>query len=272
MLFRIEHLCVSYSGIPALSDINLDIDQGEFVGLVGASGSGKSTLAKACVGLLSPSGRIDSGTIAFKDRNLVGAPASKMREVRGAHIGFVFQNPGTSFSPIRRLDVQYNEAMAAHGKTDTKENERLLLDTFAKLGLSGGKRILQSYPFELSGGMAQRVAIAFAIALRPELLIADEPTSALDVTVQAQVISELMTLRKDFGTSVLLISHNIGMVAYCCDRMCVMHDGRIVERGESRQVLAHPQDAYTKKLIAAVPSISASVPASSSGTSKKGVS
>lgn len=259
MLFEVRHLCVSYAGKRVLSDVDLAIDKGELVGLVGASGSGKSTLAGACVGLLGPSGRIDAGQILLDGHDLVGASSSEMRSVRGARIAFVFQDPMSSFSPIRTFGVQYQEAMAAHGHRDAAENERVIADIFDRLALHDAPRILRSYPFELSGGMAQRVAIAFALALKPDLIIADEPTSALDVVVQAQVIAEFMALRKDFGTSVLLISHNIGMVGYCCDRMCVMHDGRIVERGVPDQVLLHPKDAYTRELIAAVPSLNVKV-------------
>lgn len=256
-LLKVAHLNVSYSGVPALHDVSLELPKKGSLGIVGASGSGKSTLAKAIIGLLGPFGRIDSGQVVFDGTDLTRSSSEELRELRGARIGFVFQNPAASFSPIRRIGVQFDEALAAHGNVDRDEAEELLLRTFAKLGLPEGKRLLKAYSFELSGGMAQRVAIAMAIALRPDLIIADEPTSALDVTFQAQVISELMDVQEQFGTALLLISHDIGLVAYACDDAVVMHEGRIVERARTDELLSNPKDDYTKALIAAVPTLGA---------------
>jgi peptide/nickel transport system ATP-binding protein len=254
-LLKVARLDVSYSGVPALHDVSLELPKKGSLGIVGASGSGKSTLARAIIGLLGPFGCIDSGQVVFDGTDLTHSSPEELRKIRGARIGFVFQNPAASFSPIRRIGVQFDEALAAHGTIDRDEAEELLLQTFAKLGLPKGKRLLKSYPFELSGGMAQRVAIAMAIALRPALIIADEPTSALDVAFQAQVVSELMEVQEQFGTSLLLISHNIGLVAYACDEAIVMHEGRIVERARTDELLSNPEDDYTKALIAAVPTL-----------------
>jgi peptide/nickel transport system ATP-binding protein len=255
MLLSVQHLEVSYDGCRTLNDVSIDIDDGGSLGVVGKSGAGKSTLAKSIIGLLGPAGTIDSGSITFEGSDISRAPTSEMRKIRGARIGYVFQNPGASFSPIRKLGVQYREFMSEHGHTDADENERVLLDTFKRLGLPTDKRILESFPFELSGGMAQRVAIAFALAMRPTLLIADEPTSALDVTVQAQVVAELLALQRDFNTALLLISHNIGMVAYACDKMAVMHGGAIIEQGDAETMLEHPNHEYTKALVDAMPTL-----------------
>lgn len=255
MLLELEHLSVSYAGVPALHDVCLGVERGACVGIAGASGSGKSTLARAIAGLLGEGGVIDEGAVRFDGHDLTRAAASTMRELRGEHIGFVFQDPQSSFSPIRRLSVQYHEAMAEHGHVDQDANDRLLLAMFERLGLPGGRRVLRSYPFELSGGMAQRVAIALACAMRPQLLVADEPTSALDVTFQAQVVGELLELHEEYGTSLLLVSHNLAMLGYACDTICVMCDGHIVESGTPEQVLCSPQDTYTRQLVAAAPSL-----------------
>ncbi|MGI6536051.1 MAG: ABC transporter ATP-binding protein [Eggerthellaceae bacterium] len=254
-LLEVSHLDVSYSDVPALHDVSFSLRRGSCIGIVGASGSGKSTLAKAVDGLLGPFGSIDAGSILFDGEDLVHASAERLQQLRGARIGYVFQNPGASFPPIRRIGVQFDEAMAEHGELNADTANSLLMRTFDRLGLPDGERLLRAYPFELSGGMAQRVAIAMTIALQPDLIIADEPTSALDVTFQAQVVAELMDLRAQFGTSVMLISHNIGLVGYACDRVLVMHDGRIVEEADADELLEHPRDAYTKALINAVPSL-----------------
>lgn len=256
-LLKVSHLSVSYSDVPALHDVSLSLPRGSCIGIVGASGSGKSTLAKAVDGLLGPFGSIDAGSILFDGEDLVHASAERLRQLRGARIGYVFQNPGASFPPIRRIGVQFDEAMAEHGELNADTANNLLMRTFDRLGLPDGERLLKAYPFELSGGMAQRVAIAMTIALQPDLIIADEPTSALDVTFQAQVVAELMELRAQFGTSILLISHNIGLVGYACDRILVMHNGRVVEEADADRLLEHPRDAYTKALINAIPSLDA---------------
>ncbi len=257
ILLEVRHLDVSYSHAPALHDVSFSLPRGSCIGIVGASGSGKSTLAKAVDGLLGPFGSIDAGSILVDGEDLVHASPERLRQLRGARIGYVFQNPGASFPPIRRIGVLFDEARAEHGELNADTANNLLMRTFDRLGLPDGERLLKAYPFELSGGMAQRVAIAMTIALQPDLIIADEPTSALDVASQAQVVAELMDLRAEFGTSVMLISHNIGLVGYACDRILVMHNGRIVEEADADELLEHPRDAYTKALIDAVPSLDA---------------
>lgn len=276
MLLDVEHISVAYGGALAISDVNLHVHAGECVGIVGASGSGKSTLAKAVLHLLGPDGRITAGSIAFDGRDITHAKPSEMRSIRGSHVGVIFQNAEASFSPVRTFGTQFLEMMqqnavsgrgvagaapntnAADSTMDrgmtNAETDRILIDLLSNLGLSDGKRILKSYPFELSGGMCQRVAIAFTLALRPDLIIADEPTSALDVASQMNVVSELMEAQKRYKMAMVLISHNIGLIGHCCRSIAVMHNGRIVEQGTTADVLTHPQNAYTRKLISAVPS------------------
>jgi peptide/nickel transport system ATP-binding protein len=256
-LLDVRDLHVSYAGVPALHGVSFSMPRGSCLGVVGASGSGKSTLAKSLVGLLGAQGSIDAGSISFRGEELVGASSERLRQIRGTGIGFVFQNPAASFSPIRRIGIQFDEAMAQHRELDVEEAHEQLERTFRRLGLPDAERLLSAYPFELSGGMAQRVAIAVALAMQPDLLIADEPTSALDVTFQAQVVAELMELRRQYGTSVLLVSHNISLVGYACDRALVMQEGRVVEEADAARLLTDPQHPYTKSLIQAVPSLDA---------------
>ena len=191
-ILEIEKLNVSYQGTSILQNINMKVEKGEILGIVGESGSGKSTLLKAMIGLLGDNGRVESGRISFEQVDLLRISSRELRNIRGAQLGMVFQNPGMSFNPIRKIGAQFLEALKNHGKIDESQATKQILDMFTRLGLREGKRILNSYPFELSGGMNQRVAIALAMILNPQVLLADEPTSALDVTVQAQCVKEMM--------------------------------------------------------------------------------
>ncbi len=259
-ILEIEQLNVSYNGIPALQNVGLQAEKGEILGIVGESGSGKSTLLKAVIGLLGDNGRAESGRVVFEGTDLLRVPAKALRGIRGARLGMIFQNPGTSFNPIRKIGDQFLEAMRSHGKTDRTAAIQQILEMLARLGLRDGERILYSYPFELSGGMNQRVAIALAMILRPQLLLADEPTSALDVTVQAQCVKEMMDLRDSLGTTILLVTHNMGVVSYMADKVAVMYAGRIVEYGAKADVLNCPRHPYTRALIEAIPQIGGGAP------------
>lgn len=252
-ILSIQQLDVSYHGTQILNDITLELDAGKILGIVGESGSGKSTLIQSVIGLLGDHGQIDHGKLEFDGIDLIHLKKKELRKLRGKRIGMVFQQPGTSWNPIRKIGVQFWEALRAHGEFGKDEANERILQIFSELRLTDGDRILNSYPFELSGGMNQRVAIALAMVLEPELLLADEPTSALDVTVQAQVIRQLMDLRDDLGTTIMLVTHNMGVVSYMVDKVAVMYAGHLVEYGNKRDVMKDPQHPYTKALIAAIP-------------------
>lgn len=250
-----DHVTVSYLKEPALRDVSFSLNAGEILGVVGESGSGKSTLVKAAMGLLGREGRVVRGDIRYRGRSLTAMNPGELRKLRGPELGFIFQNAGSAFCPIRTVGAQLYEAMRAHGRISKADFEAKALDLLSRLGFENGARILGSYPFELSGGMQQRVGIAAATLLNPSVLFADEPTSALDVTIQKQVVEEMLLIRKTFGTSIVLVSHNLGVISAMADRVLVLKDGKPVEYGEVREVLAHPRADYTKALLAAVPKL-----------------
>lgn len=254
-LLRYEHVDIAYLGQPAVEDVSFSLSPGEILGIVGESGSGKSTLIKAAMGLLGSEGRVTGGSIRYKGRDLTALPQKELRKLCGPELGYIFQSAGSAFCPIRTVGAQLYEAMREHGKISKALFEERALEMLAKLGFEDGKRILTSYPFELSGGMQQRVGIAAAMLLRPRVLLADEPTAALDVSAQKQVLEELLLVRESFGTAVVLVSHNLGLVAAMADRVLVMRRGEIVEAGETRQVLRQPRADYTRRLLEAVPKL-----------------
>lgn len=254
-LLRYDHVDISYNGIPAVQDVSFTLRPGEILGIVGESGCGKSTLLKAAMGLLGSSGMVTRGDIWYKGRNLPDLPARELRKLNGPELGMIFQSAGSSFCPIRTVGAQLYEMMKEHGTISQKESQAQALELLGKLGFDDGLRILKSYPFELSGGMQQRVGIAAAMLLHPSVLLADEPTAALDVSVQKQVLEELLFLRNAFGTAILLVTHNIGIIRMMADQVLILQNGRMVEYGSTQAVLEHPQAEYTRQLLAAVPKL-----------------
>lgn len=252
-LLRYEHVDISYLGQPVIRDVSFSLHSGEILGIVGESGSGKSTLIKAAMGLLGSEGSITGGEICYRGRLLNRLPPREMRTLCGPELGYIFQSSGSAFCPIRTVGAQLFETMRAHGKITKADFEVQALELLGKLGFADGKRILASYPFELSGGMQQRVGIAAAMLLNPSVLFADEPTSALDVTIQKQVVEEMLMVRETFGTAIVLVTHNLGVIGAMTDRVLVLENGRCVECGSTRQVLSQPRADYTKALLAAVP-------------------
>lgn len=252
-LLQYNHVDISYLGQPVIRDVNFSLRFGEILGIVGESGSGKSTLIKAAMGLLGSEGSITGGEICYRGRLLSRLPLREMRTLCGSELGYIFQNAGSSFCPIRTVGAQLFETMKEHEKISRKDFEAQALKLLSKLGFDSGKRILESYPFELSGGMQQRVGIAAAMLLNPSVLFADEPTSALDVTIQKQVVEEMLMVRETFGTAIVLVTHNLGVIGAMTDRVLVLENGRCVECGSTRQVLSQPRADYTKALLAAVP-------------------
>lgn len=251
-LLDIRHVEISYAGTPVVHDVTLQMQPGEILGIVGESGSGKSTVIKAAMGLLGKNGAVTRGDIYYRGKNVLEAKGEELRKMRGPGMGMIFQNTGASLCPIRRIEEQLYESVLQHEKISRFEVRKRALELFEKMKLRDGERILKSYPFELSGGMNQRVGIMMAMILNPDLLFADEPTSALDVTVQAQVVREMVKLRELFGTGIAIVTHNIGVVEYMADQIAVLYQGKLVEYGTKEEVLYHPQEPYTRQLIGAV--------------------
>lgn len=246
------HFGPASNPVRAVNGVDFNILSGEIVALVGESGSGKSISALSLARLIpEPAARIVGGRICFQSQDMLALKPSELRKIRGNQIAYIFQEPATSLNPVFTVGWQIGEAIRLHRKgVDVRlEVERLL----EQVGLPDPGRAAGAYPHELSGGMQQRVMIAMALACDPELLIADEPTTALDVTVQKQILELLVNLRETRGLSILLITHNLGIVADIADRVYVMNQGKIVETGETKSVLRTPQHDYTKKLLAAVP-------------------
>ena len=258
-ILNLKNLSVSYGDINILKDIDLSLKKGEILGIVGESGSGKSTLIKSIMGILDENASID-GEINFEGKDLASLSLKDYRKIKGKEISMIFQNPTEYFNPTRKISKQFIETIRSHNDISKQEIQKKSINTFKFLGLQDGKKIWNSYPFELSGGMNQRVAIALSIMLEPKILLADEPTSALDVTVQAQVVKELLKLRQKLNTSIILVTHNIGVASYMSHNIGVMYGGRIIEYGESEELINNPKHPYTKMLINSVPVINGNIP------------
>lgn len=254
-LLCIDNLNVSYNNEHILHNINIKVEKGEILGIVGESGSGKSTLLKSIEGFLGKDGRITSGMIKFNDTNLLKLSKEDMREIRGKSLSMIFQNPESYLCPIRTIEKQFIETVRCHEKACISDIRKRVSEIFSQIGLKDTERIMKSYPFELSGGMNQRVAIALAIIENPKLILADEPTSALDVTTQAQVMKTLVKLNKLFDTAIVMITHNIKVVSYMADNIAVMYKGNVVEYGSKEGILNNPKHPYTKFLISSTPNI-----------------
>ena len=252
-ILKYEQVDISYNGVKVIKDVSFTVDEGEILGIVGESGSGKSTLIKAAMGLLGNTGLVTRGDIWYKGKNLPDLSAGEIRKLNGPELGMIFQYAGSSFCPIRTVGSQLYESMTEHESVSKAEFRRRASELLEKIGFENAQRILDSYPFELSGGMQQRVGIAAAMLLNPSVLLADEPTSALDVSVQKQVVEEMLLVRRTFGTSIVLVTHNIGVIGAMADKVLVMKDGEMVEYGETQQVLNDPKEAYTRTLMSAVP-------------------
>lgn len=258
VLYAIQNLEVEYrtrsGSVHAVDDVSLDIRRGEILGLVGESGCGKSTLGKALMRLQSGPARITGGTLHFDGHNLMTFSEKQMQHVRGAQIGMVFQDPMTSLNPIQRILDHLTETIRTHEPTVSTAAARARAgELVERLGIR--RERLEEYPHQLSGGMRQRVMISLALALRAKLIIADEPTTSLDVIVEAKFLDLLKELKQEFGLTILLITHNIGVVAEVADRVAVMYAAKMAEVGDVRDVFAAPKHPYTQGLLKAVPNI-----------------
>ncbi|SIO43311.1 peptide/nickel transport system ATP-binding protein [Burkholderia sp. GAS332] len=256
---EIRHLQTRFftreGALPAVEDVSLAVARGRVLGLVGESGSGKSVTGFSIMGLVDAPGRIIGGEILFKGKNLVGLPEAEMRRLRGSRIAMVFQDPMSTLNPVQRVDAQMIEAVRAHRHVSRRTARDQAREALAAMGIASPEERLRAYPHQLSGGMRQRIAIAIAMLHKPDLIIADEPTTALDVTIQAQILSEVQTLVRTQGTSLIWITHDLSVVAGLADDIAVMYAGRVVEQGSVDAVLDHPQHPYTAGLIDSLPSL-----------------
>lgn len=258
-VLRVEGLRVSYDTRAGRKEVVHGVDfavaEGDVLALVGESGSGKSTTAHALIGLLPAGGRLDAGAVRLGEADIAGWSSKRLRSVRGAQVGLVPQDPVSSLDPVRPIGVQVGEILRVHGERDRATIRARVLDLLDRVGLDDPALRARQYPHELSGGMRQRVLIATAIALRPRLIIADEPTSALDATVQRRILDLIDDLRREEGTSVLLVTHDLGVAADRAQSIVVLKDGVVVERGETAELLAAPKDPYTRQLLADAPAL-----------------
>ena len=252
-LLKVENLRTVFGPVVAVNDVSFEIRKGETLGLVGESGSGKSVTAFSIIRLVQEPGRIAGGAIQFQGRDLLTCSEEEMREVRGAGIGFVFQEPMAALNPVMRVGAHIAEALTVHGLASRSDARSRAIELLRAVKIVDPDKRVDDYPHQLSGGMRQRVMMAIALACKPPLVIADEPTTALDVTVQAQILELLRDMKRAFDLSLLLITHDFGVIAEMADRVAVMYAGKIVEEGPVRDILRNAQHPYTRGLLASIP-------------------
>lgn len=254
-LLAIENLTIEYDNRVVLDNISMNLNNKEIISVVGESGSGKTTLIRKIICLLPANARTISGRINFNGKDLMDLKMEEWRNFRGNEISMIFQNPGSYLNPLLKIGKQFMETIQNHKSVSKAQAQIIARDTLKKMNFKEVDRIMTSYPFELSGGMKQRVSIAMAVAMHPKLILADEPTSALDVVTQVKIIDELMRLREKYDVSIIFVTHNIGLAAYIGDKILVMNQGQIVEAGSKFDIISNPQAEYTKKLLASVPEL-----------------
>ena len=264
-LLEVKHLRTEFfsskkSSVTAVDDVSFDIKKGEIVGLVGESGCGKSVTSLSIMQLLKDTpGKVTNGEVIFQGRNLLDASKKEMLDIRGDKMSMIFQEPMSSLNPSMRIDKQMIEGIRLHTPLTKAEARKRAADILSQVGIPDPQRVLKNYPHQLSGGMSQRVMIAMAMSCEPDLLIADEPTTALDVTIQAQILELMKKIQQDKGMSILLITHDLGVVAEMCSRVIVMYAGKIVEEAPVEILFANPTHPYTQGLIASVPKLGSGV-------------
>ena len=255
MLLEVKNLHIQYAGTEMVHGISFSLDSGEVLSLVGESGSGKTSVIRAILGCLPHEGRVNEGEIIFSGVNMLDNTPKMWRDISGRNISMIFQDSGSMMNPIRTIGSQFVEYILEHSSMDPQKAEKEAKEMLDKMQLPNPDTIMDSFPFELSGGMRQRVGVAMAMFFRPQLLLADEPTSALDVTTQAQVVKELMKICREDGTAIILVTHNLGVATYMSDKIMVMQNGHVVEEGTSEAIIENPQANYTKELLHSVPQI-----------------
>ncbi len=254
-LLEVKDLSVCYGTEQVLKNMDLEVYSGEIICIVGESGSGKTTFIHTIANMLSEAATVHSGSIHYGSCNLLRLSEKKWCTLYGAEISMIFQNPAAYFNPIKRIGSQLIEVIVHHRKITKKEARKKAVAALSKMNFSDVEKVMTAYPFQLSGGMIQRVAIAMAYVLEPKLILADEPTSALDVISQKLIVDELMALRDSIGTSIIMVTHNIGCAAYIADKIKVMQCGQVVEYEHRCKIVKKPAHDYTKKLFEAVPKL-----------------
>lgn len=259
-LLEVRNLCISFSAggrnVPIVENISFNMGAQEIMGLVGESGSGKSMTAMALMGLIDTPGVRITGSARFKGQDILALSGRQLRTLRGRELAMIFQDPMTAFTPVYTIGWQIDEQLRVHQKLPRKQARARTVELLGEMGVPDPANTANRYPHQLSGGLRQRAMIAMALSCNPSLLIADEPTTALDVTVQAQILDLMRNLRKTHGSSVLLITHDMGVVAQTCERTLVLYSGRVAEAGTTRDLFAHPQHPYTAALLASIPPMS----------------
>lgn len=254
-ILTVENLNIAYQGVPAVMDVNFTLERGKVLTIVGESGSGKTTVIRALMGLLPVGGEVIEGTMIFNGQDLRTLSKSQWRSIRGKDMAMIFQDSGSALDPIVRIGKQFRELFKSHIEITNDECDRRAIEILESVSLPNGADILRRYPHELSGGQRQRVGIAMALAMDPALLIGDEPTSALDVTTQSQVVMQMLELAKEHNSSIVMVTHNLGVAAYMSDYIIVMKKGRVVDAGTPQDILENPSNEYTKQLKDAVPTL-----------------
>lgn len=254
-LLELKNVDISYGKELMVKNCSLELEKGEVCSIVGESGTGKSTIIRAIMGLLPGGGRVSAGTMTYDGRDLLKLTDKEWRSLRGREVSMIFQDSGAMMNQTRLIGDSYVEYIRTHEDISRKDAWTKGIETLEKMRLPDGDRIMHSYPFQLSGGQRQRVGIAMGMTYRPKLLLADEPTSALDVTTQAQIVRQFMELREEYGTSIIIVTHNLGVAAYMGDKIVVMKNGEIVDRGEREYIIHRSGHPYTRMLLEAVPTL-----------------
>ena len=258
-LLNVQNLHTSFltdnGEVQAVNGVSFQLNPGEILGIVGESGSGKSVTAYSIMQILADTGRITEGKILFKGEDLTTWSEKKMQSFRGKNCSIIFQDPMTSLNPVFTIGSQLKEAVVLHTNRRGAEADARVIELLEAVGINEPEKRMKQYPFEHSGGMRQRVMIAMALACEPDILIADEPTTALDVTIQAQILELIQSLQKKMGMAVILVTHDLGVIADMCDNIVVMYGGRICERGTAREIFYNPKHEYTKGLLRSIPNV-----------------
>ena len=253
-MLKIDNITVQYgNNKPTIEDFSLEISSGEIVAIVGESGSGKTTVIRSVLGLLPGQGKVTKGDIVFEGDSLLNYTQKQWNQCRGTKMSMIFQDCGAMINPNRRIGSQFVEYIRVHEDMPKDKAKEKAIDMLNRMRLPQAKDIMRKYPFQLSGGQRQRVGIAMAMTFQPKLLIADEPTSALEVTTQSQIVKEMMELRDKYDTSIMIVTHNLAVAVYMADKIIVMKDGEVVDRGTRDEILNNPTSDYTKRLLASVP-------------------
>ena len=254
-MLELKDVTISYKKVPTVQQFNMSMKQGQIISLVGESGSGKTTVIRAILGLLPGGGKVTAGQITLEGEDPLAYNSEKWRKLRGTDISMIFQDSGAMMNPTKKIGSVFTEYILTHEKISKKEAWNKGIMMLERMRLPAADNIMNSYPFQLSGGMRQRVGIAMGMTYQPKLLLADEPTSALDVTTQAQIVRQMMQLRDDYNTSIIVVTHNLGVAAYMSDYIIVMKQGIIEDQGTREYILKESQNEYTRKLLDAVPSL-----------------